>query len=67
MLYSGGRRRHCRKKCKRNTKKSRKSKGKDHCEKKAKKTDNNFDKIVSINILISYIIYISKRERTRWK
>ena len=24
-------------------------------------------KIVSINILISYIIYISKRGRTRWK
>ena len=32
------------------------ARGKDHCEKKAKKTDKNFDKIVSINILISYII-----------
>ena len=67
LLYSGGQKKALQEEMQEEHEEEQEEQGEGSLWKEGQKTDKNFDKIASINILISYIIYISKRERTRWK
>ena len=63
LLYSGGQKKALQEETQEEHEEEQEEQGEGSLWKDGQKTDKNFDKKVSINILISYIIYISVKGR----